>query len=150
MAETYFFFNSIDDDRRVYSAEHFTILLSMLFSNGVCGAPDSLQAFRDQLSITVKAGGAIIDGHFYNNSAPKTFTVTPPASGVRYDRIVLRFDLSTNRIALLLRKGSSSAAPEIIYNSQFREIPICKLIAASSTIVSVTDERSFITLKGSG
>ena len=147
MAETYGFFNSTDNDVRAYSADHLTNLLSMLISNGVCGGSDALRADRNNFNVTISSGGAVIDGHWYFNSAPKVFSVTPPTSGTRFDRIVVRYNQNTRRLALLWRKGTGSDPPEIYDNDQYKEISVCRLMVVTTSIISVTDERVFVQLR---
>ena len=148
MAETYGFWDSTEGDTRTYSADSFNNILQMLFTDGICGDSTSLRASGSGLSVSVSAGGAIIEGHWYKNSAAKSLSFTPPTSGVRYDRIVLRHNISNKRIGLVYRKGTGSSPPEPVNNGTYHDIPICKLLVSSSQIISITDERNFISLRG--
>lgn len=148
MAETYGFFNSEDDDTRSYSAEDFASALGILVSDGIAGGRYALGTNRDGLTVTVGAGGAVIDGYWYKNSTTKTFEVSPPSSGVRYDRVVVRLNRTARTIKLVYRKGTAQAAPELYDDSSYKEISVCRLVVVPTTVASVTDERSFISLKG--
>lgn len=148
MAETYGFYDSKDDDERIYTADDFNNVLAQLVTDGVAGGDNSLKSGRDGFNLTVSAGCAIISGHWYINDSSKTLRASAPSSGVRYDRVVLRMFLNQNKIALVLRQGTSTAPPELNNNSSFREIPVSLLLVSTSGIQSVTDERKFITLRG--
>ena len=145
MAETCGFFNSVDSDR-VYSAEHFSTLISMLFTNGTTG----LGIVRSGSSqVIIRPGGAIIDGYWYYSSEDKTFNV-PMSNISRWDRIVLRYTIEDRNITMVYRTGSESGPPEPDYNSSVKEIPICKLLINPGTIASIWDERSIIELRTGG
>ncbi len=148
MAETYGFFNSAEDDVRSYSAEDLASALGILVSDGIAGGSQALSASRDGLTVTAGAGGAVIDGYWYKNSTTKTFEVSPPSSGVRYDRIVVRLNRTAGTIKLVYRKGTAQDAPELYDNSTYREIPVCRLVVVPTTVTGITDERSFIRLRG--
>lgn len=151
MAEIYGFWDSQDGDERVYTADDFNGVLKMLFKDGIIGGSTSLKAeFLSEFRIKVNPGCALIDGHWYQNTEDKVFTVPVPQSGARYDRIVLRLNRTQRKIGLVLRQGDSSGAPEPYDNSTYKEISISYPIVHASRVVSVPDDRVFISLQNGG
>lgn len=68
MAEQCFPYNSVGGDRK-YKAEEFRAYFAQLIGNGVIyKSADALKVYEgDGMSITVKAGGACIEGAGYIN-----------------------------------------------------------------------------------
>ena len=151
MAEICGFWDSQNGDERVYTADDFNGVMQMLFGDGIVGDSNALKAeWLSEFRINVKPGCALIDGHWYQNTEDKVFTVPVPESGTRYDRIVLRLNRTQRKIGLVLREGDSSGAPEPYDNSTYKEISICNTVVVASRVVSVNNDRAFISLKNGG
>lgn len=147
MAETYGFFDSSSGDTRTYSADDFNNVMSALFADGVMGSDNPLNASSSGLTVAIAPGMALIDGHWYKNSTDNALTITPPGSGVRYDRIVLRLNRNTKTITLAAKQGTASAPPALFDSSSHKEISICKILVATSQIIATTDERQYAALR---
>lgn len=76
MAEQCFPYNSVGGDRK-YKAEEFRAYFAQLIGNGVIyKSADALKVYEgDGMSITVKAGGAYIEGAGYINGTDLTLTL---------------------------------------------------------------------------
>ncbi len=118
MAEKSGFFNALLVDNeydRKYNANDYSDNLAVVISNGVLrSVNDDLKVSASGMVVSVKAGRAWINGHYYYNDSIFTFSETPaPVGGKRYDRIVLRLnnELSGRKISLAYVQGEESSVP---------------------------------------
>lgn len=124
------------------------------------GALNELEVFADSTGMQVKAksGQALVRGHYYQNTAQETLTVTAAdLTNPRIDTVVLELDPSANSIVLKVIAGSPAVAPAPqplvqtdagVYQVKLAEVLID---AAATTIAAgkVTDSRTYIeTLTG--
>ena len=142
MAERCGFFNSTDGDIRTYCADDFKQVLSGFLTDGVVGL---LPEKTGSLTLRVGEGTALIDGHWYRNTADWQYTVSPTTDGgSRTDWIVLRYDKNAKTIGLLYREAPS----ELYDNTSYKEIKIANVFVAPAYILSIQDQRQAIALKG--
>lgn len=148
--EKFSFFNDIDDDR-VYFAEDFARHLAKYFTNGIFNNELQVIANND-MTITIKAGDANINGYRYTNTGDLTKTIDM-ADGIlkRIDNVVLRLDLTNRLISAQIIKGTFAdkpVAPELVRTSTIYDLRIAKIsIPAGTTTITqdlITDTR-FIT-----
>lgn len=124
------------------------------------GALNQLEVFADStgMQVKVKSGQALIRGHYYQNTAQETLTVTAAdLTNPRIDTVVLELDPSANSIVLKVIAGSPAVVPAPeplvqtdagVYQVKLAEVLID---AAATTIAAgkVTDGRTYIeTLTG--
>ena len=159
MAERSGFFNALyvngDYDRK-YNANDYSDNLAVIISNGVLrSGNDDLRVTASGMSCTVAAGRAWINGKYYYNDAPKTFTaVTAPAGGSRWDRIMLRLDNSVAERSIALRYVQGTAAdsptkPEPVRSDSVFELVLADIfVGTNATSVTVTDTRSDASICG--
>ena len=116
---------------------------------------DELEPYADStgMNVKVKAGQAMIRGHYYQSTAVETLTIaTAPATNPRIDNVVLELDPSANHIQLVVVAGtpaSSPVAPTLtqtdggIYQIKIAEITVG---AGVTTIAAenVTDARTML------
>lgn len=150
MAEQCFPYNSVGGDRK-YKAEEFRAYFAQLIGNGVIyKSADALKVYEgDGMSITVKAGGACIEGAGYINGTDLTLTLdTADGSLSRIDRIVIRNDYTNRKTYAAIIKGAYSAkptAPTLTRNADAYEIAIADILVAggvvSITQAAITDTR---------
>lgn len=144
------FFNSINGDRK-YKASDFAEFFNSLITNGVFPNPSTnLQVIaNNDMTITIKAGKAWINGYIYYNDTDLILNVGV-ADGVlnRIDRIVLRMDTLGRAINAVVKKGafaSSPVAPVLQRDADGYEIGIADIyIAAGATQITqanITDLR---------
>jgi hypothetical protein len=115
---------------------------------------NELEVYGDSSGMQVKAktGQALVRGHYYNNSAEETLTVTAAdPSNDRIDNVVIELDPSANTIVLKVVAGTPAGSPTAptltqtdagIYQIKLAEVFV---EAASSTVEAgdVTDFRVF-------
>ena len=146
------FFNAVlneDIYDRTYNANDYCDNLAVVISNGVLRSiNDDLRATADGMTVRVGIGRAWINGHYYINDTPLSFSVpTAPAGGARYDRIILRLDtdIAARKIELIYREGTAANTPkkpEIVRNDNVFELAIADiLVDTNATGVTVTDTR---------
>lgn len=151
------FFNSVAGDR-LYNAGRFAEYFSSFIGNGVFPEPaNGLQiTSNEDMTITVKAGKAWIDGYIFINDDDYMLTISP-ASGVlnRIDRVVLRFDTVDREIRLEVKKGaeeSSPVAPTLQRDTDAYELCLANIKVDAGTIkilqTHITDMRKDINLCG--
>lgn len=159
MAERSGFFNALRIDGnydRKYNANDYADNLAVVIGNGVLrSANDDLRVTANGMLVTVAAGRAWINGHFYYNDAPLTFAaVTAPAGGTRWDRIMLRLDsdISTRSVKLRYVQGTSDnipTKPEPVRDGSVYELVLADIfVGTNATGVVVTDTREDADLCG--
>lgn len=135
MAERSGFFNALfvggEYDRK-YNANDYSDNLATIISNGVRrSSADDLKVTGKGMVCTVAAGRAWIDGHYYKNDSPISFTApTAPAGGTRWDRVVLRLDTSVDTRSINLRYVIGTAANAPTKPAPVREGGIYELVLA--------------------
>lgn len=155
MAQRYLFFNSINDDRRIYQAQDFADYFGSVLSTGLLHEDNvpglEVSVETGTMNTVVDAGSAIMRGHLYINDTPHTLThsLAEPTAD-RIDRVILRLDLRNahRNILLHVKEGVPSANPEppdlqrdnFIYELSLAQV---RIRANTSTIdpSDVTDER---------
>ena len=159
MAEKSGFFNALRVDGnydRKYNANDYSDNLAVVIGNGVLrSAGDDLRATAAGMLVTVAAGRAWINGHYYHNDAPLTFAaVTAPAGGTRWDRIMLRLDSDISARSIKLRYVQGTAAnnptkPEPVRNGSVYELVLADIyVGTNATSLIITDTRSNAELCG--
>lgn len=119
MAEKSGFFNArlINGEwDRKYTAGDYSDNLAVVIGNGVLRSEaDDLKVTASGMLVTVAAGRAWINGHYYRNTAAMTLAPVPVASGgSRYDRVVLRMDttLANRDVHIVYLQGTASNDPQ--------------------------------------
>ena len=159
MAEKSGFFNALNvngEYDRKYNANDYSDNLAVVISNGVLRSQnDDLRVTANGMACTVRAGRAWINGHYYYNDAPLTFTaVTAPAGGSRWDRIMLQLDSSIGARSIKLRyaqgvAGNSPVKPEPVRSGSVYELVLADVyVGTNATSVTVTDTRADADLCG--
>lgn len=104
--ERYGFFNAMQDSDgnydRTYNAEDFTTIFSLFMSNGVFANPiNQLQVTAGSgTNVTVSAGHAFINGHWYELKNNATLSVANTANSNTTFAIVVQLDTSNRTIGL--------------------------------------------------
>lgn len=149
MSENYSFFNSKDHDR-VYNAKHWADYFKPLFVNGVFNGDLQVTA-NDDMTITVNAGYAWIDGYAYHLDAPLTIQLETASGNMnRIDNIVVRLDTANRWIKSFGVTGSyysgTATAPEIERSTTIDERCLAQIsVAAGTTAITqsmITDTRA--------
>ena len=154
MAQHYGFFNAKRNedgtfDRR-YNANDYCDNLAVVISNGVLRSTgDDLKVTASGMLVTVAAGRAWINGHYYFNDSPLSFTsVTAPIGGKRYDRIVLRMSKELNDRSVSLRyvQGTEANTPvkpvPVRTNNIFELVLADIFVGTNATSLEITDTRA--------
>ena len=138
---------------RTYSANVLARILQKYFRNGVFSdVSTNLQVLQaDGMTVTVKAGDALINGrHFYEEADRVLAVQAASASLNRIDSVVLRLNLAVDALAadLYVVTGAPAAAPvapTLTRNSSVYELGLANLlIVSNSTTISqakITDTR---------
>ena len=136
------FFNSVNGDRK-YDASKFAEYFASFIGNGVFPNPSTgLQVTaNNDMTITVKAGKAWINGYIIINDDDYIFQLEP-ADGVlsRIDRIVARYDTVDREIRLEVKKGtfaSSPVAPSLQRDADAYELGIADIYIGKG-VISIT------------
>jgi hypothetical protein len=150
MAEISGFHGSENGDRR-YKADFWARFLGSLIGNGVYPNPSTnLQVIANgDMTVTVKAGKAWVNGVFYENTSDKVITLDV-ADGVlkRIDRIVVS-DITLERDTYIkVKKGSFAStptAPSLQRDADAHELGIADIYivngAVSISQANITDLR---------
>ena len=119
------------------------------------GALNELEVFADSTGMQVKAksGQALVRGHYYQNTAQETLTVTAAdLTNPRIDIVVLELDPSANSIVLRVIAGSPAVTPApqplVQTDAGIYQIKLAEVLidAAATTIAAgkVTDSRTYL------
>ena len=144
------FFNSVNGDRK-YDAKRFAEYFATFIGNGVFPNPsDNLQVIsNNDMTVTVKAGRAWINGYILINDNDYIIELTP-ADGVlnRIDRIVARYDVADREIRLEVKQGdfaTDAVAKDLQRDADAYELGLADIEvnagAISITQVNITDLR---------
>ena len=141
MAEKYFPFNSVSGDRS-YSAVDFAAYFADIISSGVSANGDNLGiTSTGGLNLSAATGFAWIKGHLYENSAPKTLSLSPGTTLPRIDRVVVRLMVAERKIEMLVVQGTPASlpsAPALVRTDDYYDIGLAEINIAASAI-SITN-----------
>lgn len=150
MSETSFPFENVDTTETQFSQMFRTI------QDGVNGTPAggevAVSVGFSGLTVDVAPGQAMVNGHFYINTASKTLDLDT-ADGVnnRIDTIALRLDDVANEIVAIVVTGTpgvSPVAPTLTQTTPYGvfEFPLADVLVPASAGVpgTITDRRSFM------
>ncbi len=148
MAEESGFFTGVAGDRK-YTAQFMNEKLyeAMQRKDGIVPKIDQELAVTSDgsLNCVLGTGVAFKLGVIYKNTAPKTFTLDLPASGMkRYDRIAIRIDRLKRTMEAILIKGEEAADPVAPEYSAEDDIHVEKILIDTSGgpyVVTIEDER---------
>lgn len=142
MAEKSGFFNSANGDRK-YKADFFAEYFGTFISNGIFPNPSTMCQVmaNDDMTVTVKAGKAWINGYYYNNDSDIIFPIDV-ADGLlkRIDKIVLQYSTIDRTIRAVVRKGAFASTPEapaMLRNADVYELALAD-IAVNNGVISVS------------
>lgn len=159
MAQKSGFFNALLEQGvydRTYNADDYSDNLAVIISSGVLrSANDDLKVTASGLNLTVNAGRAWINGHYFNNTTPYSLpAISAPTGATRIDRVILRFDntITSRNISIHYLQGTAATSPvppaltrtDTIYDLCLANITV----AANASNVTVTDTRSDTTVCG--
>lgn len=141
---------------RTYTADDYCDCLAVIISNGVLrSVNDDLKVNASGLNLTVNAGWAWINGHYYHNDTEYSLPpISTPTGGSRIDRVVLRFNNSipVRSISLQYLTGTASTSPvppDITRTGNIYDLCLAEItVNANSTTASVKDTRSDADLCG--
>ncbi len=155
MTERMYFFDSTEDDERIYQAADFARFHAQIIGNGVSNTadlPDLDVSAKTNMNVALGAGYMFANGYMYENSETRNLThdVADPDND-RIDRVVVRFDNNPEKreIKAVIKKGTparSPVAPSLTRDSYVYEMSVAqvKIIAGKSFIeqYQITDERA--------
>lgn len=119
------------------------------------GALNELEVFADSTGMQVKAksGQALVRGHYYQNTAQETLTITAAdLTNPRIDTVVVELDPSANSIVLRVIAGSPAVTPApqplVQTDAGIYQVKLAEVLvdAAATTIAAgkVTDSRTYL------
>lgn len=152
--ERYYFFNSTENDQRIYQAQDFARFHHQIVGNGVSNDKNkanlSVKPKKD-MNVTMGAGYMFINGYLYENTTAKDFTIdTADAGSDRIDRVIIRFDNNPEerRIYAFILKGTPGdepKPPQLTRSGYIYDMSVAQILikAGQSFIESedITDER---------
>ena len=100
-------------------------------------------------TVAINAGGALVDGKWYNNSASVSVNIPSAVGGgnTRIDRIVLRCSWAGFAVRITRIAGTDAASPTAPAITQTSgttyDIMLCRALVNTSGTVTLTDERLF-------
>ena len=148
MSENYSFFNSKDHDRK-YNARHWADYFKPLFVSGVFNGDLNVTANND-MTVTLNAGYAWLEGYGYHLDAPLTFNMETASGNMnRIDNIIIRLDLTNRYVKAFAVTGTyysgKAVAPALERTATIYEVCVCQInMAAGTTAITqamITDTR---------
>ena len=119
------------------------------------GSLNELEVFADStgMQVKVKSGQAMVRGHYYQNTAEVTLTVTAAdLSNPRIDTVLIELDPSANTIVLKVVAGTPGASPTptalVQTDSGVYQFKLAEVLVATGAITiiagAVTDGRTYL------
>lgn len=134
MAEIYRFFDSTVEDERKYPADHFAEYFRGIIKDGVqydSEAGLNIVANGTDMTITLKAGSAFIQGYQYTLTEDMEITHDNPDTSNRIDRLVLRLDKNPDKrkINAVIKKGApGDDMPSLTRTEYIYEYPLAQIL----------------------
>lgn len=153
--ERMYFFDSTQDDQRIYQAADFARFHAQIIGNGVSNTanlPDLEVTAKTNRNVALGAGYMFANGYMYENDSAMTLThaIADPTND-RIDRVVVVFDNNPaeRRIYAYIKKGvpgASPTPPNLQRDSYVFEMSVAqvRIIAGKSFVEQseITDERT--------
>ena len=119
------------------------------------GSLNELEVFADStgMQVKVKSGQAMVRGHYYQNTAELTLTVTAAdLSNPRIDTVLIELDPSANTIVLKVVAGTPATSPTptalVQTDSGVYQFKLAEVLVATGAITiiagAVTDGRTYL------
>src|SRR5699024_50411 len=129
MAERMYFFDSTEDNKRIYNADDFARFHSQIIGNGVSNTeslPDLEVTAGANMEVNLGAGYMFANGFMYENDSTKTLEHdVADNDNDRIDRVVIRFDRNPdlkeregNKAIILKGAPDSNPKPPEIVRSE--------------------------------
>lgn len=154
MAEKGYFFDSTEDDKRIYQAADLARFFAPIIGNGFSNTPnlpDLEVKAKSNMDISVGAGQVYMNGYMYENDSTMTLThdIADPDND-RIDRVVVRFDNNPEKrqFYAYIKKGTAGEdnPPSLTNDDYVTEISVAKVkINAGKSYIEdgdITDERA--------
>lgn len=158
------FFNALPDAQsstgydRNYNADDLSDFLSIVCDTGVVktdtvdALPQGLRVVSASgMSVSVKAGKAVINGKAYINDTEEFFTVAPNGTAsTRYDFIVVKYDnnISARTISLEMRTGTSARPTVDTLNREGRVYELMLAIIAVAPSAGIIAQSNITDTRG--
>lgn len=154
MTERMYFFDSTEDDERIYQAADFARFHNQIIGSGVSNTkdlPDLEVTARNNMEVALGAGYMFANGYMYELTETMNLKhdVADPDHD-RIDRVIIRFDNNPEKreIKAVIKKGTPSARPvpkTLTRDNYIYEMSVAQvLIKAGKSYVEddqITDER---------
>lgn len=141
--EYYGFFNGDQE----YGQEEFNRYFDNIYESGVSLNNDNtmtLPVNKTSTGVSIDKGFSIIKGFYLYNDSLKNINITRDVNYDRIDRVVVRLNLSTNKVSLELKQGVASSklvAPSLQRDNLIYELSLAQVKVPKSGDFIVTDER---------
>ena len=95
--------------------------------------------------VNIASGGAVVDGHPYQNSGVTTLAIPTPATLIRVDRVALLADWANHQVRITRVAGTEGAGVPTITNTPGTTyyIKLAQVSITTGGVITVTDERQF-------
>lgn len=153
MAQKSGFFTSSSGDRK-YGSDWLAQYIAAIISNGVYTTELTASGDNGNMSVTVGAGRAWINGYMYSNDSDMTLALSAADGALsRTDLIVLRLDMTNRQITLTVVQGDfGGGVPALTRTSDIYELCLAQIaVAAGTTEITaqmITDTRADETVCG--
>lgn len=145
-------------DAGPYTHEVWTDLWAAFFAPDTAtqgifeGTLNELEASGSVSPVAINTGYAFVDGTFYKNTASVDVTIPTPSVSTRIDRIVLRKDWSAQTVRITRIAGvEGGSAPSLTQSDgSVWDIPIAQISITTLGAITITDQRTMISVGGGG
>lgn len=139
-----------------YRSDVFVSMLSaILATDGGYVLPDVTNMLEvtagGGATVDVDTGSAFVHGAYYNNDAALSLTISANIAGnPRFDRVVLRYDLTNKTVRAVIKQGLPSATPNVptlVNNDTIKEMTLARIYVPDGFVniadAYIYDERNF-------
>ena len=150
MAEEYGFYNG----DTLYGQDEFNRYFNKIYESGLGADEDGnleLAVTKTTGGVSVAPGYACVRGFYYNNTSPKTLTVTPDSQYTRIDRVVIQANLMTGPITVTLKQGTAGSNPQppaLERDDAIWELSLARVTVTPAGSITVADERFDVNVCG--
>ncbi|WP_027640101.1 hypothetical protein [Clostridium cadaveris] len=140
--EYYGFFNGDQE----YGQDEFNRYFDNIYESGVSIENNNmtLGVTKTSTGVTVDKGFSIVRGFYLYNDSLKTINITRDPNYDRIDRVVIKLNLSTKKVSIELKQGTSGSKPIVPVlqrDNLIWELSLAQVKVPKSGDFTVTDER---------
>jgi hypothetical protein len=131
----------------IQTTENWSKMIGSWSSTGIVRSVlNELQVYADStgMQVKVRAGAALIKGIYFESDAEVVLPISASdATNPRIDRVIVRLDLATENVELVILQGVpavSPTAPAVTRNATRWEVPLANVTVSANVVTIAADK----------